>query len=339
MLASIVCTVFVTVLVSALLTRIGPLDMPRERGLNPWPTATSGGLAVMAGVSAGVLTLFAMSLPSPPPAPVAWLLGGAALVGLIGAADDVLDLPAGLKLGLQLAICGTFAVFAGGLTSVPLGFDQAIPVGVIGGAIGLTLWMLVALNAYNFMDGADGLAVGAQAVGLFALGLANPTWPVLGVLLLVGAVANLCFLPFNHPGRRLFQGDAGALFSGFLIAGASPLLAQAPTQDTVLYVPVFAAAPLIVDVLLTLLARARARKRLAEPHREHLYQRWLIATGRPSGEVAAPVWALTGFCAALGVAVDRFAPEWTLVLLGLVLTGLAAGWFRLGRRLAATPVG
>ncbi|WP_035304453.1 glycosyltransferase family 4 protein [Brevundimonas aveniformis] len=333
MIWAVLATVLLTGITTVILSKVGPVDHPRDRGLSIWSTATAGGLAVIGAVMAGVMLYVAVDLPPPGPGLTVWLLLGACIVGFLGAIDDVLDVPALPKLIVQIVVALAFSILVARVEVLPLGPGLDVDLGPILGVIGTTLWVVVVMNAYNFMDGSDGLAVGVQSIGLFTLALVNPDRPILAFALLAASISNLAFLPYNHPGKRIFQGDCGALFSSFLIAGASVLLATGPNPRATMYLGAFVAAPLLVDVLLTLLRRALARRPLFKAHTEHLYQRWLIANDRSPGALAWRVWVLTAACAGLGYAVNSVAPDWSLAALtGLILL-LSLGWYRLGARL------
>ncbi len=104
---------------------------------------------------------------------------------------------------------------------------------------------------------------------------------------LAGAAATAGFLPFNLKGR-LFQGDAGALFGGFLFAALCLVACGRDGRGPVgLWFGPTTLLPFLTDVLLTLLRRARGRRSLLQAHREHLYQRWLAAApGRTHAALA-----------------------------------------------------
>lgn len=334
MLIAIALTVLVTALMAGLMIWAGPVDTPRARGSHQGLVPTAGGLATLTGLACGVLALVWLGPAEALGQPIALLLAATAAMALIGAWDDVFDIGALPKLVLQVAVALAFAIGVGGVGALPLapGMVWVLPAWL--GVAGATLWIVTVTNAYNFMDGVDGLAIGAQALALFSLSLIADAGAGLAFALLAAAVANLALLPFNHPARRLFQGDAGALGMGFLIGGAALLMPRATSSDG-LYMAAFAAAPLLVDVLLTLLGRARARDKLFQAHRQHLYQRWQAAAGRSHGAVARRVWILCALSAAVGLAVHALAPEAMLMALIGVFAALAMLWTWAGRRLQA----
>jgi UDP-N-acetylmuramyl pentapeptide phosphotransferase/UDP-N-acetylglucosamine-1-phosphate transferase len=304
------------------------------------PTPTAGGLAVLAAVCAAVLAYMA---GNPGAAGASATLGALALMGglgLLGALDDAIDIGPRVKLAAQALGGLLFALLVARTDLLPLAPGVALHLPLIVGVLGTALWLVVVVNAYNFMDGADGLAVGVQSIALFTLALGSAGRPLLAFTLLAASIANLAFLPFNHPGRRLFQGDCGAMGSAALIGAASVLLARGPAPASAMYLAVFVSAPLLTDVLLTLAMRARARESLWRPHKQHLYQRWLAATGHSHGALAWRVWALCAACALFGYVVIERASDWAFAALAAVIVALSAGWVLLGRRLARpTPAG
>jgi UDP-GlcNAc:undecaprenyl-phosphate GlcNAc-1-phosphate transferase len=251
----------------------GPVDPPTERGAHRRPTPTSGGVAIMGAVGLGLLL-------APGAGAMAWRVAAtlalALAMGVIGALDDLFDMGAKTKLGLQAALALAFAALVAHVEVLPLGLGLNLPLGPIVGAAGVALWIVVATNAVNFMDGANGVAPGAQAC-LFAA-VAAATWarqPLVAEVSTAAALACAGFLPWNLRGR-LFQGDAGALFCGFLFAGLAILsTAPSPSPALSLYFGPLILLPFLTDVLLTLAVRARRRQSLLKAHRDHLYQLWL----------------------------------------------------------------
>ena len=314
----------------------GPMDRPRPRGSHSIPTATSGGLAVIAAAAAGLWLASAL-------APgdrvetirVAMAVGFAGLLGLMGAVDDLYDLGAKLKLLVQLVASLAFALLVARAEGLPLGSGEIVlglPVGVLGSA----LWLVVVANAVNFMDGSDGLAAGSVAIALLALGLVSLLGgaPVLAAAAITGAAALLGFLPWNLPIGRLFQGDAGSLFGGFLLAALALVGAGADGRGAApLWLIPTALTPFLTDVLLTLLVRAREKKRLFDAHREHNYQLWLTATGQSHAALAFRMWGLVAVYAAAGA----FAPRDMGALVFAAGVAVAAVGWTLMRRTLRTP--
>ena len=152
MLWGVLVTVLLTVVTTAVLSKVGPLDQPRERGLSAWPTATAGGLAIIAAVMAGMVTFVVLELPNPGPGLTVWVLLGACIIALLGAVDDVMDFPASVKLIVQVVVAGAFSIAAARVEVLPLGPGFEIDLGPWVGGLGTALWLVVMVNAYNFMS-------------------------------------------------------------------------------------------------------------------------------------------------------------------------------------------
>lgn len=319
--------------ISAALTGLvaasGPIDTVKARSSHYTPTPTGAGLAILAGTAAGA----ALLAPGGPA--LAVLLAAAASLGLFGAADDLLDMGASIKLLAQVAAALAIALFVAHVTDLPLAPGVSAQLGPALGVAGSALFLLVLVNAVNFMDGSDGLASGWAAVsgaGLAAAALMARE-PEIAAAAASLVAANLGFMPWNLR-RRVFQGDVGAFFSATVIGGLGLMLAARGVATP--YLAVFAGLPLIVDVLLTLIVRARRRARLGEAHKEHLYQLWLQTTGRAHLQLACRVWALTALTTAIGLALEWRAPAWAFAGLMGSTGALSLGWLLARRRLLST---
>jgi UDP-N-acetylmuramyl pentapeptide phosphotransferase/UDP-N-acetylglucosamine-1-phosphate transferase len=325
-------------LLAGLIVWSGPIDPPGPRRSHGRPTPTSGGLAILVAtcLDLAIDARWGQGVPDPR---LGWLAGAAALTGLMGAADDMLDLPARTKLLVQAAIALLFARSVVLVTSLPVAPGVELPLGLLAGIAGTALWFIVLTNAVNFVDGVDGLAPGA--VVIVWLGVAGASalhgQGVLTSAALIGAVAGLGFLPWNLPAHRLFQGDAGALFSGVFLAGVA-VLATDPASGEPLspYMVPLATLPMLTDVLLTLLARARARSPLFSAHREHLYQRWLDKSGGGHAALSVRYWLIMAAFTGAAILNEQAPRGWRAAGFVVALAAAVAGWVwlraRVGRR-------
>jgi UDP-GlcNAc:undecaprenyl-phosphate GlcNAc-1-phosphate transferase len=171
-----------------------------------------------------------------------------------------------------------------------------IDVGWLAGAVLTTGWVLFATNAMNFIDGMDGLAGGVALVaGGFLAGIAAAAggWFVyFAALLLVAGLAG--FLPFIFPHARIFMGDVGSQFCGFVLAVLGVAAARFDgLPQSFLIVPLLLHAVLF-DVALTLARRTLAGGRITAPHRGHLYQ-LAQRSGLPARWIAVLYWGFTAY--------------------------------------------
>ncbi|MCW5724864.1 MAG: hypothetical protein KIS81_07885 [Maricaulaceae bacterium] len=300
--------VAVSALVTLMILRAGLMDRPNDRSSHDAPTPRAGGLGVVAGLGAAGL---AAAIAAPAPG-LAVLLAVAAALGALGLLDDMFVLDTQAKFAAIALVAVLCAAVAGPADDIGFG---AMP--YLLALFGSALWVFTLVNAVNFMDGADGLMAGALIPAALGLALlAGPqTGPGLFALALAAALAG--FAVWNAPKARVFAGDAGSLAAGGGFAAAA--LAWAGTAPGSPWLAALLATPVLADVLLTLLARARAGTRLGEAHRAHAYQ-LLIRMGWSHPKTAL-VWAgLAAACAGLALAADRIGGLAPLAAFLLALT-------------------
>lgn len=286
------------------LVAVGVADTPDlRRKAHRDPVPTSGGLAAMLGASIALLIAIwiARDYWSAEAAPgsamrvaAAWTCGLIALT--IGFVDDLFDLRAKPKFGMLALLCLIFAIYVTHVSELTLWPGVKLQFGPVLGVLGTALWLFVMTNGANFMDGSNGLSMGSSAIGLFALALyawwGGAPAPALAALLLAAAL--LGFLFWNFPNGKIFAGDAGSLFVGFS-AGALSLIAIRDAHMPVLLAPLLF-LPLLADVILTVVWRARRKRNLLEAHRDHLYQVALRA-GASHKRIAIMYWLAMLHCA------------------------------------------
>jgi UDP-GlcNAc:undecaprenyl-phosphate GlcNAc-1-phosphate transferase len=336
LLAGLALAAGVAAALSWAVSRSGPVDPPRERGSHVRPTPTSGGLAILAATAVGAaVAAWGVKAAAGPGElwAVAWTVAVAGGLGLLGALDDMIDLGAKAKLLIQALVALGFAAGVARVQAIPLFGHLALPLGPWIGVLGTALWIVVATNAVNFMDGANGVAGGAMAIALLALGLGalGAGEPVVAAAALAGAGANAGYLPWNL-GGRLFQGDAGSLSSGFLFAALAVVAERGGTGLYVYFGPL-ALLPFMTDVLLTLLLRARRGSSLLEAHRDHLYQLWLQASGRPHAALAVRVAMVMAGFGAYALYLQYAAPGLRPLFFCGALAVSVIGWRTWRRRL------
>lgn len=312
-LAFLVACAGTRVLVGVLIRR-AVLDRPNARSSHAVPVPRGGGIAVMAAVAVAWLTLAIAD-----GADLArWLapLAAALALAAISFVDDLRGLGAGLRLGVQAAAVG-LGLWAldgrGALAAVaPPWVD--LPLTAIG-----WVWFI---NLYNFMDGIDGItgtetaSIGIGLAGLAAAGAAPG--PVAGPALVLAAAA-AGFLVWNWHPARIFLGDVGSVPLGYLlglllviVAGSGPAGLAAALLLPLVY---------LVDATFTLARRLLRGESPAQAHREHVYQRAVIA-GASHSAVSLRIAAANACLAALAWFMAPLAPVAALALGGLVVAVL-----------------
>lgn len=280
--------------------RKGYLDHPNERSSHSTPTPRGGGLVIAAVTLSAYVSsswLFSYRLS------VGFIVGAVLVVG-VSWLDDIYSLSFIWRILVHslAAICVILDLGYFIEVSLPL-FETPFYIGI--GGCGLAfVWIVGLVNAYNFMDGIDGIAgVQAFAAGLgwltVGLLLGIPTASILGGTVLFASIG---FLIHNWQPAKIFMGDAGSAFLGFTFS-AVPLLIrdQIPGRSGLL--PVVAVLFLwlfVFDAALTLVRRLLRGERIWAAHREHLYQRMVIA-GR-SHQLVSSIYGAAGLSIALPAA-------------------------------------
>jgi UDP-N-acetylmuramyl pentapeptide phosphotransferase/UDP-N-acetylglucosamine-1-phosphate transferase len=251
------------------------LDIPNARSSHKRPTPRGGGLMIVLVTLAGLLVYALLEQGLSWRELGAYVLGGV-LVASFGWLDDLRSLSSGVRLGVQsIAACIVIAGF-GYWQQVALPGAGVLTLGVLGLPLSF-LWIVGLTNAYNFMDGIDGIA-GSQAV-VAGLGWALVgTWYALALPVAMGvliAASALGFLLHNWPPARIFMGDVGSAFLGYSFAVLA--LTAARVEPLLPLAGALLLWPFLFDTVFTFLRRLRRRENVFAAHRSHLYQRAIIA--------------------------------------------------------------
>jgi UDP-GlcNAc:undecaprenyl-phosphate GlcNAc-1-phosphate transferase len=317
------------------------MDRPNARSSHRSPTPKGGGVGIVVAFMLGIVVLYDYADFARIADPYfRGVILAAFLIAVVSFLDDIRDFRFVVKLAAQL-VAAVAAVASGLYVQVfNLPYVGAADLGW-GGAV-LTLgWLLFATNAMNFIDGLNGLASGTALVAcLFLAGIAasQAGWFVyFASLLLAAGLAG--FLPFNFPRARIFMGDVGSQFCGFVLAVLGVAAARfGRIEISFLLVPVLLFGVLF-DVAFTLARRALAGDRLTEAHRGHLYQ---VAqrSGMDARLVAALHWGFAAWgglvCLGFIAAASPLKPAVVLLvlppqLLWLAMVAVRARRARLGR--------
>lgn len=297
------------------------VDVPNGRSSHTQPTPRGGGLVIVTVMLFGWLLYMLVSDTASFYYVRLAFFWGLSLVAAISWLDDVRTLSGLMRILVHLAAAALVVAalaFSGMLRLfVPLAH---LPLSL---TIGLSLlWIVGMTNAYNFMDGIDGIA-GSQAV------VTGAVWSVFGFVtghtlllipgLLIGASA-LGFLYYNWQPARIFMGDVGSAFLGF--AWAVLALFAAQYDNRLALVGVLSLWPFIFDTSFTMLMRAWRRENIFHAHRSHLYQR-LVATGYSHRFVALLYAGLA--LLNVGVALGWYLHLLSAWALGLVMVASSTG--------------
>lgn len=256
------------------------------------------------------------------------LLLGGALMFLVGLYDDVKQMRALYKLYGQIAAACIAWAFGFRLDVVDLPFLHQLDTGLL--SLPLTVvWIVGIINAVNLIDGLDGLAAGVvffAAITNFAVAaLMGTTFVGLVMATLAGAV--LGFLFFNFNPARIFMGDSGSYFLGFVLAACSiagPL--QKASATVSLAVPLLALGVPIIDTLLAMVRRFLERRPIFSPDRGHIHHR-LLDMGITHRRAVLIIYGVTVVLCVGAIAV-AFGRQWQV---GAAILGVSVVLFGLIR--------
>ncbi|MDA8067963.1 MAG: MraY family glycosyltransferase [Actinomycetota bacterium] len=308
-----------TPLVGRLARRVGAIAYPSERGLAREPTPLLGGLAILAAVVLAAVIWMPASIPlalapgyRPGTAGVVhtWpVIAGAALIALVGAVDDAIDLNPLLKLVGQIGAASVAA--AGGALikglMVPFLGYLAFP---DGGKELTVLWLVALMNIVNFSDGVDGLAAGVCTIdgiafAVIAFNLQGGK-SAAAVLAAITAGASLGFLFHNRYPAKIFMGDAGANLLGYLLGVAAIIGSLKTNAVLALAVPLLVLAVPFMDTGFVVAKRLKYGHKPWHADMEHFHHR-MARIGFSQRKTVAYLYAWTLMLAGVALAL-RFVP-------------------------------
>lgn len=296
MTTEIVVVGVVALLISTLATGVvrklaqlhGLLDVPNERSSHVNATPRGGGISIVLALtmSLGVLAL----LDRVPMNLFLALFGGGLAVAAIGFLDDRRPVSPGIRLAVHVGSAVWAVFWIGGLPALRAG-DEVLRLGSAGAVLAV-LGLTWTLNLFNFMDGIDGIAA-SEAVfiacgGVLAAVAGAGAAGIPAVCVVFGA-AGVGFLLWNWPPAKIFMGDVGSGYLGFVIGVLA--LTAARANPSALWVWLILGAVFFVDATVTLVRRLLRGDRVYEAHRSHAYQ-WLARRWGSHGRVTMAVLIL-----------------------------------------------
>ena len=272
-----IVTFVLTPFVKKLAFKIGAVDVPRDnRRMHKRPTARLGGLAIYFGFMISAFLFCEIDKQ------LAGIMIGATIIVILGVFDDIYALSAKLKFAVQFGaalfpcIMGVQVEFI----RVPQFISPSGYIGLGLLAIPVTMiWIVGISNAVNLLDGLDGLACGVSSISALTLLSIALIAGEPAVAFVTSALVGACFgfLPYNFNPAKLFMGDTGALFLGFMLAATS---VQGLFKG---YAVISNAAPFvslglrIFDTLSAIIRRIKNGRPIMSPDREHLHHRLVDA--------------------------------------------------------------
>jgi UDP-GlcNAc:undecaprenyl-phosphate/decaprenyl-phosphate GlcNAc-1-phosphate transferase len=312
LLLSFFLSILFTPFVIRLAYKVGATDKPNERKVHIKIMPRMGGLAIFISFLISSI-LFMPELPKMIP-----IMAGALVVLAIGIFDDIYELRARTKF-LGQVFAALIIVMWGGLEvdfiNLPFGGDLqfgafSIPITV--------LWIVGITNAINLIDGLDGLAAGVSSIAFITVSvmavIMGDAFVATLALIMTGSI--LGFLKFNFHPAKIFMGDTGSLFLGFIIAVLSLQGFKNVTMIS-LIVPIIILGVPISDTFFAIIRRLVNKQPLAAPDKSHLHH-CLVRVGFSHKQAVLLIYALA---ASFGLAaiIFSFATQWGALLIVAVL--------------------
>jgi UDP-GlcNAc:undecaprenyl-phosphate GlcNAc-1-phosphate transferase len=320
-LAALTLTVLSTPMVRRLALWMGFVDEPSSRKIHQSPMPLMGGLAISAGALAAFVLLVSALPISFAATSVVGTIVACTVIVLLGLSDDRRGLPAWAKL-LGQCLATAILIYVGVRVQLPLPRWENVALTVA--------WIVGITNAINFMDNMDGLSAGVSGVAAaFILLLASTGNQYLVAALAAGMLgACLGFLRYNFRPARIFMGDAGSNFLGFLLAVMALDLRFPDNVNFVTWmVPVFILGLPILDMTLVTISRSRRRVNpFTTAGKDHLSHR-LVAMGFSQTEAVLILYLVAGgFGMTAMFITSADVVEGYAIALAAVILGLLAIW-------------
>lgn len=250
---------------------VGAIDKPNGRKVHLKPMPRLGGLGIYAGFLLGYILFGTMSIR------MNSILIGSFIIIITGIVDDINPIPAKVKFLFQMIAASVVAFYGQILLRDLSAFGFYIEFGIISYPI-TVLFIVAIINCINLIDGLDGLAAGLASIYFMTIGIVIVGWThtfdLDAMLTFIMLGATLGFLCHNFNPAKIFMGDSGSMFLGYIIAVIA-LLGFKNVTLTTLLAPICLLAIPIMDTLFAILRRIINKKPIDEPDREHLHHQLL----------------------------------------------------------------
>lgn len=268
--------VFIVPLVISFSKKKGLVDNPGERKIHEHPVSRLGGVSIWISTMLTFLLLVVLSF-YPKGSLLSGILLGGSLMFFLGLIDDIYCLNAKFKLLIQVSIATIVFLLGIRIDTLYNPFGDLIHLNLLISYIITMLWIVGISNAVNFIDGIDGLAgsiitISAVTLGVVSISLAPSNVSSLIAFILAGSM--LAFLTYNFNPAKIFMGDSGALFSGFLLATLS-ITGTMQTPTIAMFTPLFLLAVPIADITFSSLRRMCKGKSPFVADAEHIHHKLL----------------------------------------------------------------
>ncbi len=305
--------------------RIGAIDIPKDgRRMHKEPIPRLGGLAIFGGFLSAILVFGQLDTP------MLCVLLGATIIVALGIFDDVLALGAKLKFIVQI-IAAAIPVCIGGLqislfTNLnPFSEAPYFHLGIFAAPVTI-IWIVGITNAVNLIDGLDGLAVGVSSIAAVTMLAVAMLTGEMAIAVTMGALAGACvgFMPYNLNPAKIFMGDTGSTFLGYMLATVSIMGLFKFYAVISFAVPFLILGLPIFDTANAIIRRVAAGRSPMSPDRGHVHHK-LIDMGFNQKQAVAILYAISATLGLTAVVLTSSGEVKAIVLLLAVLLAVLAG--------------
>ncbi|MDF2569015.1 MAG: tagO [Sporomusa sp.] len=315
---------FMTPHIKELAIKAGALDAPDDRKVHTIPTPRMGGLAIYFGFVLAVLSSMHISHEI-----LGLLLGGTVILA-VGIIDDLKQLPAKVKLLGQIVAATVLIMFDIRIEWLTNPFGDMIYVNYL--SIPLTImWVVSLTNTVNLIDGLDGLAAGVSTIAsvtILLVALEQNLWTV-AILTAALAGSALGFLQHNFNPAKIFMGDTGSMFLGYMLAAVSILGTVKSAATIALVVPIVALGLPIMDTAFAIIRRYMSGRPIFKPDKGHLHHR-LLAMGLSQKQAVLLMYVISGCLGVSAIALTEVSKMYAAVILLCIITVAVLGAKKIG---------
>ncbi len=317
-----------TPLVKMLAHSVGAIDVPRDnRRMHHVPIPRLGGLAIFLGFTFSVLIMVALGVIEMS-TQFRGMLIGAVIIVVLGAVDDVVALPALPKFIVQIAAAVVVVLHGVTIQSIANPFSATRPYisfGIFSAPI-TVFWIVAITNAVNLIDGLDGLAVGVSSIAAFSMLVVGLIVSDPAMVLLLGALAGACigFLPYNFNPAKIFMGDTGALFLGFMLSTVSIIGPFKYYAVISFAVPFLILGLPIFDTAFAIIRRVLHGQSPMQADRGHVHHR-LIDMGFSQKQSVTILYILSGILGLTAVVLTKSGEIKAILLVIAIIAALVIG--------------
>ncbi|MCK4309286.1 MAG: undecaprenyl/decaprenyl-phosphate alpha-N-acetylglucosaminyl 1-phosphate transferase [Candidatus Atribacteria bacterium] len=291
----------VSYILTPYLARVGKkqnmVDLPDHRKVHEEAIPNLGGIVIFFGFLLSLLFIVQIE------GQVKTLMVGGVIILLLGIVDDIADLSPKHKFIIQMIPALIVIIYNSDLINSFI-VNQLKSLDLLGYLLYpvLIFWIVGVTNSINLIDGLDGLACGVSIITLitfFVLGL-NQNFETLNLISIALAGSMLAFLKFNFYPSKIFLGDSGSTFSGFMLASIGALWVLKSENVFFIFIPIIILALPIFDTLFAILRRYRGHHPIFQADKGHLHHR-LLARGLSHKNAVLLLWGISAACSIIAL--------------------------------------